>query len=430
MQSLIKTIVVWLLTQEALWVLRKHNPQIVAITGSMGKTSAKEAVFTALSAGAYIRKSEKSFNSEFGVPLTILGLESGWRDPLKWVANVVRGALAFTVSTYPKLLVLEVGADRPGDIRTVSTWLHPAVVVITGVPDVPVHVEYFASPEAVLEEKKELAKALHPDGVLVLNGDDEHVRSLQKEFKNKAILYGFEEGCSVRASHMQTVYGKNGPTGIRFRVNYEGLHESFYIQGAVGKTHIYPVLAACAVRTALGMSIHGTGELFEGYVPIPGRIRLLSGIQGTTILDDTYNASPAAVHAALDTLEELKGEGRKIAILGDMLELGKYSVEEHRKVGHRVAEIVDLLAVVGVRARGIAQAAIESGLPESRVRQYEHDESRKAGEQLAKAVHEGDMVLIKGSQGMRMEHAAKALLAPDLSPKELLVRQEDVWLKQ
>lgn len=419
-----------MLTQEARWVLAKYHPQVVAITGSVGKTSAKEATFAALAKGAHIRKSEKSLNSEIGVPLAVLGLETGWSNPLKWLFILAEGLFAMTDAAYPELLVLEVGADRPGDIRKIGSWLNPSVVVITGVPEVPVHVEYFGSPEAVADEKKHLARALREGGRLVLNGDDEHVLAMRSEFRAVCTLYGFDEGNDVRASHVQTVYDKEGPSGVRFRVNHSGSSVPFYVQGALGKTHVYPVLAACAVGLSLGRDLVAIGESLNTYTPAPGRMRLLPGRGGTTILDDTYNASPVAMHAALDALGDLKTDGRKIAVLGDMLELGKYSVEEHRKVGHQVAEIADLLVVVGLRARGIAQAAIEAGLPEARVRMYEQGEVEKVGEDLAQVLRTGDIVLAKGSQSMRMEKAVRLLLADSVEAKSVLARQDEAWLQR
>lgn len=159
----IRNILVRIITWEARLMLHRLRPSIIAVTGSVGKTTTKDAIFSVLSSRLYIRKSAKSFNSEIGVPLTILGLENPWSDPFLWVGTIVRGLFRAALSQeYPTWLVLEVGADRPGDIRTVAAWLKPHVVVYTGVPEVPVHVEYFGSPEAVFKEKRALAEYLRP----------------------------------------------------------------------------------------------------------------------------------------------------------------------------------------------------------------------------------------------------------------------------
>lgn len=431
MKHILKKVVAAILALEARGMLLRYKPQIVAVTGNMGKTTAKEAIFTALSAAHFVRKSEKSFNSEFGVPLTILGQESGWNDPFKWLSNLVGGVILIVIKrTYPKWLVLEVGADRPGDIRSIAAWLSPDVAVITGVPDVPVHVEYFDSADAVAAEKKELAKALKSGGTLVLNGDDARVWAMRSEFRAVSVTYGFETKNDVVASHEEVVYENGAPAGMRFRVNHSGSSVPIVVLGAVGKTHIYPILAACAVGLSVGMDLVSIGNAFEKYVPVPGRMRILPGANGSMLIDDTYNASPTATLAALETMAGITTTGRKICVLADMLELGKFSVEAHRNVGTQAAKVADLLVTVGIRSRSIAQAAIDAGLPEERVRQYEMGESEKVGNDLAGALLPGDVVLLKGSQSMRMEKAVRGLLADPTKAKELLVRHDDAWLRR
>lgn len=431
MKDILKKIVAKILAAEAKAVLARYKPQIVAVTGNMGKTSTKEAIFAVLSSSYFVRKSEKSLNSEFGVPLTIIGRESGWNDPFKWFSNIIGGLelIAFKHS-YPKWLVLEVGADRPGDIKSIASWLKPNIAVITGVPDVPVHVEYFGSAEAVANEKKELAKGMKSDGTLVLNGDDERLWNIRSEFRSATTTYGFESRNDVVASHEEVVYEDRVPVGMRFRINHSGSSVPITIYGAIGKTHAYPVLAACAVGISKGMDLVSIGNSFEKYMPIAGRMHLLQGVEDATLIDDTYNASPAATLAALDTLASIKTKGRKIAVLADMMELGKFSVEAHRSVGTKAAGVVDMLVTVGIRARSIAQAAIEAGLPEERVRQYEVGESEKVGKDLRHALLKGDVVLIKGSQSMRMEKTVRELLLDPSKAPELLVRHDAEWLKR
>ena len=167
MREAFKKVVVWVLTREARAVLRKYNPKVVAVTGSVGKTSTKDAIFAVLATRYHVRKSEKSFNSEVGLPLTILGLENAWGNPLKWLQNMFDGLLLILFSAqYPEWLVLEVGADRPGDISSLRRWLRTEVVVITRLPEVPVHVEFFGSAQEVIEEKASLIDTLRPGGAL------------------------------------------------------------------------------------------------------------------------------------------------------------------------------------------------------------------------------------------------------------------------
>mgnify|MGYP001594862453 FL=1 len=191
MKAVLKKIIVWLLTLEAKVVLARFKPKIVAITGSVGKTSAKDAIYAVLTTKFSARKSEKSFNSEIGAPLTILGLPNGWNNPLAWLVILVSGALVLFWRKYPDLLVLEIGADRPCDIKNLASWIKPEVVVITRFAKVPVHVEFFASPRQVIEEKMNLVRALKENGILILNGDDDDILEAQSEIRQKAVFYGF-----------------------------------------------------------------------------------------------------------------------------------------------------------------------------------------------------------------------------------------------
>src|SRR3989344_1969960 len=225
MKNFLKKAIVLILICEARLVLSRYRPKIIAITGSMGKTAAKDAICAALSGGGLrARKSEKSFNSELGVPLTILGLENAWRNPLRWAENILRGLwLAARKTGYPAWLVLEVGADRPGDIRKIARWLRPDIAVITGVPEIPVHVEFFRSAEELAREKRALAEYVKQGGKLVLNGDDSRMLALCAEYKAMTVSYGFGNWNHCYATHQGIVYEKRRPIGLRFRLNNRGL---------------------------------------------------------------------------------------------------------------------------------------------------------------------------------------------------------------
>src|SRR5581483_3302861 len=195
----IRRLVAAILTLEAQLVLRKYKPKIIAVTGSVGKTRTKDAIFAALSDSLYIRKNDKSMNSDFGVPLAILGCQSAWHNPIKWIQNIVQGVQLLVQSDkYPDWLVLEVGADKPGDISSIAKWLQPDIAVITLVPEIPAHVEFFKSPEDVLREKRSLADHLKPGGMLILDGDDQRLRALKSEFDDSR-SYGFEPYNDYRA---------------------------------------------------------------------------------------------------------------------------------------------------------------------------------------------------------------------------------------
>lgn len=433
MLSFFKKIVVFFLTLESRLIVLKYKPKIVTVTGSVGKTSTKDAVYDVLSSSFFVRKSAKSFNSEIGIPLTIIGVENGWRNPLMWVKNLVSGlALILFPSHYPKWLVLEVGADRPGDIKKISEWLHPDIVVLTRFSNVPVHVEFFDSPEDVVKEKGNLVRALKSDGVLIYSEDDEHSVSLRHSFAGSTLSYGFSEGNIIQASHDEPVYekeeNKKTPSGITFKVGHRGISIPLRIPGVLGRQHIYPALAALAVGISQNLPLlKSAHNIVSGQFP-PGRMHIVSGMTDTVIIDDTYNSSPVAVHEALATLARLEVPGKKIAVLGDMLELGKYSTEEHRTVGKYAAEVADMLITVGMRSHFIETGALKKRMGKRKLAHFE--DSIQAGEYLKSIIEPGDVILIKGSQSMRMERAVEAIMANPDQKEKLLVRQDEEWKKR
>lgn len=445
MRRLFKKTIVALLTLESRAVVHKYKPRIVAVTGSVGKTSAKDAIYAVLAHTSHVRKSEKSFNSEIGLPLTVLGRPNAWNNPFRWLQNIVDGLflLVFPVR-YPEWLVLEVGADRPGDIRSVAAWLPVDIAVITRLPEVPVHVEFFDSPQAVVEEKTALIDALKPGGTLVLFADDPPrqggaeadertplLRARAGARGASVVTFGLTPAADVRAVDAATLYEEGSeqwPIGMSVRIEFNGASAPLSLVGALGSHALLPAAAAVAVGKVLGKDLADMVEALRHYDAPPGRMRLIRGVKDTLIIDDTYNASPAAVTAALDALASVRPAKRKIAVLGDMLELGRRSVEEHRKIGAYAADKADMLITVGFRARDIAQGALDNGLSDSAILQYE--DAYKAGDELEAMLQAGDCVLAKGSQSMRMERVVEELMAEPERAPELLVRQDENWKRR
>ncbi len=437
MKNFFKHIIVIILTWEAGLVLKRYKPKIVAITGSVGKTSTKDAVWSVLAPHFHARKSEKSFNSELGVPLTILNLPNGWNNPFAWLKNIFSGFISIFGANYPAWLVLEIGADRPGDIKRLASWISPDVVIVTRFADVPVNVEFFQSKEAVIEEKSFLVKALKPGGLLILNNDDTDVRALASMRRDcRVVTWSIERESDFRASNFDFTYvlkdGVRAPSGITFRVNYAGNSVPLSVFGALGRQQVHPVLAALALGSSLGFNMVKMAESVANHKTPPGRMRLIAGVKRTTVIDDTYNSSPVAVAEALRALHEMKtggGEGsprhRKIAVLGDMLELGQYSAAEHKKVGAEAKKSCDILVTVGVRARDIAEGALDNDMDENNVFQF--DSSTEAAKPVENLLAEGDVILVKGSQGVRMEKIVEEIMAEPEKKGELLVRQEPEW---
>lgn len=421
MKSIFKKIITSILIFESKLVLKKYKPSVIAVTGTVGKTSTKDAIYTVLSYVDYVRKSDKSFNSEIGVPLTILGVPNGWNDPFIWISNILEGLeLIFFKADYPKTLVLEVGADHPGDIQSISKWLKTDISVINKVGDVPVHVEFYPSVDDVLKEKAFLINALKKDGTLVLYGDDKKVSNLASGVSQTVVTFAINEMATVSASNIVVDYDDNKlPKGMAFKLNYKGNSIPMKINGVLGAQQVYPLLAGVTVGIVRNMPIGKIVDSFERHVSPKGRMNILKGINGSVIIDDSYNSSPDALREGLNTLASLQVAGKRIAVLGDMMELGNFSGEEHRKAGIQALQSCDLLVTVGPRAKLMSA-------PSERVMNF--DRSNEAGNYLRGIVASGDVVFVKGSQSIRMERVSKALLAEPENAQYLLVRQDKEWL--
>lgn len=409
-------------------VLRKYHPEIIAVTGSVGKTSAKDAIFEVVSQLGRTRKSQKSYNSEIGIPLTILGRENAWGSFLGWFGNIAAGfKIIFFKTQYPEILILEVGADRPGDIARSIRLIKPHIAVVTTIGEIPVHVEFFAGPKEVAQEKSKLLKHLSASDFAILNADDDSVFDMKKKTNAHVITYGFGEGALIRPEHYHIMYreenGGSIPEGIAFKVDYAGKNLPVRIFGAFGKQQVYAALAAIAVGIAKEMNLFDIISALSRYSSPPGRLKLINGQKRTWILDDTYNASPHAMHAALEVLRDIPAK-RKIAVLGDMLELGKFTESAHRAVAERL-EGVDILFAVGARAKFIADEARSRGFAEGAI--FECDTSYEAAKKLEPIIEQGDLILVKGSQSMRMERVVEAVMAHPDEAEKLLVRQEKIW---
>lgn len=420
MKKIFKSIIIFKLAFLARAVVRRYRPRIVMVSGSVGKTSTKDAIAIALSTRFLVRKSEKSFNSEFGVPFTIFGVESPWGKPLAWY-SVIKSALGLLLlpNHYPNMLVLEVGADRPGDLARMLRIATPDVVVITRLPEIPVHVEAYTSPEAVREEEFSPAYALAADAPLVIPSDDQYAIDSAVRTSARNILYGTSNNAIVRISDISFFESEGEVVGMTAKVHILDEIRDIVVRGSVGRTQVLPLAASLATAYALEIPLIEALTALEKYEPPPGRGRLLPGKNGSIIIDDSYNASPAAVEEALATLKAFPHAKRRIAVLGDMLELGRYSVMEHERIGVLADSSADVVIAVGIRARAFV------AIPRNGETLW-FNNSQEAAVALVDIIHVGDVVLVKGSQSIRTERIVEALLA---NPSDVarLVRQEEMW---
>jgi UDP-N-acetylmuramoyl-tripeptide--D-alanyl-D-alanine ligase len=426
MKKIFKTIVVSILTAEAAFLLRRKKPTIVAITGSVGKTSTKDAIYAAVKGSIKARKSQKSFNSDIGVPLTVLGLPNGWSNPFLWLKNIFDGFLTAVFSRdYPDVLILETGIDNPGDMEKLTQWMKPDLVVLTRLPNIPVHVEAFKSPEAVVAEKMKLVTALKASGKLIFNNDDSIIQAQLPDVLQQLVSFSRYLPADFQASADKIVYADDKPIAVEFVLTHLGEKHKVQLNDTVGTQHMYAVCAAIAVANELGVDVKTAISSVQSLRTPNGRMRLIPALKSSLLIDDTYNSSPIATESALQALAEVKYADRKIAVLGDMLELGKFSAEQHKQIGQKVADVAQVLFTVGVRARGIAEGALAGGMAESNIFQY--DDVQRAGQELQAFLKSGDVVLVKASQGIRAERIIEEVMDAPEQASDLLVRQDAVW---
>lgn len=406
------------------YLIRSGNPEIIGITGSVGKTSAREAVRAVLSGGFPIRVSPRNMNTEIGMPLAVLGLPGGGKSAWQWLKVAVMAWFRANIgkAELPPILVLEMAADRPGDIEKLTGIAPPAIGVVTACAQS--HLELFRTIDEVFREKRVMVESLGKDGVAILNRDDERVWKMRERAAGRVVSYGFDGEADVRAlpESLGYAFDPEGDCGMRFKVSAFGSTVPVFVPGVLGRQVAYAALVGMAVGLVKGMNLVEIAENLRSFRPLPGRVRCLGGIKRTVLIDDTYNASPKSVSAALDVLGDLPvgPESGRIAVLGDMLDLGGSSPGLHGEIGRKAAEIgLDTLVLVGERTTETERAALEAGMPREKV--FHFPDTERAGMFVQGRMRSGDIVLIKGSRGMRMEEVTRELMADPQRAAELLV---------
>jgi UDP-N-acetylmuramoyl-tripeptide--D-alanyl-D-alanine ligase len=359
------------------WHRARFRVPVAAVTGSNGKTTTKEMMAAVLGALGPVLKPESSFNNQWGLPLTLLKLGAQHRA-----------------------VALELGANQPGEIAALAAMSQPTVGVVTVVSSA--HTEFFGSLDGVQAEKSALVRAIPPDGAIVLNADDPRVLAMRGQGRARVLTVSARRRADVRSVGRVEETG----AGLRFTLETHGVRRSVQLRFA-GRHNVINALAAAGVGVAVGLDGEQIVSGLEAARPIAGRCvwRRAGEIR---ILDDTYNANPASVRAALATLEAATDARRRVVVLGDMLELGSIAARAHRAAGRAVAAsgVTEFIGV-GPEARRAVEAARRAGLAESHhVTTYEDTVAL-----LLKRLAPGDALLVKGSRGMRMERVVDALVA-------------------
>ena len=401
--------------------LLRYKPKIIGITGSVGKSSTKEAIYTVLSAKFKVRRSLSSYNNEIGVPLTIIGEESKGAHILAWMVVFFKaiGNLIYD-KDYPEVIVLEMGVDKPRDLEYLLSFIKPKIAVITSIG--AAHLEKMNSEQEIFKEKAKLVLTLPKKGVAILNFDDPRLRELGLQIKNKVIFYGLSNQANMYASEI-----RHEMTGMTFNLNYAGSVIPVSIT-SLGVGQVHAALAACSVATILGMDVVSASNELKKIKGLKGSLKLLSGKNETRILDDSYNSNPISASSSLKAaagIKESLGANRLIAILGNMLELGKTSRRAHINLGREAAEMVDMVIAVGTEAKNIYSGA-EENLSGSALW---FANSKVAAKKILAIIKPGDLILIKGSQGDRMEKVSEVLLKNKSDIKHL-PRMSGLWLNK
>jgi UDP-N-acetylmuramyl pentapeptide synthase len=391
-----------------------RNAEIIGITGSVGKTTTKEAAVKILGSHYRILANQKSFNSEFGVPLTLLSEESGYSSPLAWLGILARAVGKSCTKIPAEKIVLELGVDAPGDMSKLLEIVQPQIGVFLAVAPVHLAAGQFESIEAIAAEKGKLIASLPESGTAIWNADDPLVAKVSSAARK--ISFGIENPADLQATAIQ-----ENLAGLSAQLTFQDKTAELKIP-ILGKHNLYPLLAATAIGLASGLSLQEcVAALADFHLP-PGRGNLLRGINGSQIIDASYNSNPASLAATLASLKSLPVAGRRIALLGQMNELGAESPKLHRELGARAAEYAD--EVIGVF--GDARLFVEAATVAGKLGKF-FATATEAGAYLKEQLKPGDLVLAKGSQNnVRVEQAVAELLA-DPADKKLLPRQEKFW---
>lgn len=367
-------------TALAAWHRARLNRPVIGITGSTGKTTTKDFIASALSTRLRVVATRGNRNNELGVPLTLL--ETG---------------------SDTDVVVVEMGMRGPGQIAALCRIAAPTAALVTNVG--MTHIEVLGSQDAIVDAKAEIARCIGPEGRVFLNGDDALSARIAEQTTAPVVTYGTEPGDDVRAVGLTV--GEDGLPSFTLQAGDEAADVTLPLPG---RHNAYNAAAAAAVALYLGLSLAEIAEGLSSAHTTGMRMEVFSSASGVTVINDAYNASPTSMRAALTTLRDMPAEGRRIAVLGDMAELGSLSDLAHFGLGELVPRNADILVTVGVCARRIAEGARAEGMPAEAVRPCGTVE--EAGEVLDDLLAPGDVVLVKASRVMQLERIVEGIIEP------------------
>ena len=392
-------------------ILWRYKPLIIGVTGSVGKTSTKEAIYTVLRKKFRVERNIFNLNTEIGMPLTIIRGKDAKRNILLWFYNFFHTFWLFIFKTkaYPEILVLEMSEDAPGMIKYLVDLAQPKISVVTSIGDPPVHLEYYKNINHLIEEISYLPQSLSLDDTIVLNADNPLVFNFKDKTVAQVFSYGFSENSDVKITKYKLINTEDLENiGMNFRLESSGSFVPVRIEGVFGKGQIYALAAAAAVGLSLDMNLVEISEAMKDYKIVKGRTKFIPGINNSWLLDDSYNACPDSVRVALDLLKEVPAK-RKIVALGDMKELGVNSNQAHIEIGKDIANVAQVFIAIG-EEMAFAKQIIDDEYPNTET--FWFKDSQEAKVLIKKMIKKGDLVLIKGSRVMEMEKITEELKNP------------------
>lgn len=398
--------------------LKRTKSTIIGVTGSVGKTSTKEAVYEVLKTKWSVYRNPKSLNTEIGLLLAVLEQPSGFRSPVKWAKILARALRNAMFGKKYDFLVLEYGADKPGDIAHLTSIVRPHIGIITKIETVHRADGQFKNDEETFNEKKKLVECLDASGIAILNASDHWLQKLGKSLRAKTFWFN---GQDISAENI-----KNTSTG--FSAEIHASHKKMHSElGVLGTFHADVILAALLCGLLNGVTLEEGIVAMKNFRLPPGRMSLINGKNDSLLIDSTYNSSPKTLAQALDLLQNFPAK-RRIAVIGDMNELGEDSVAAHKDIAKHTGSWLDMLITVGDLASVISSGALKQGLSQDRIKNLLR--ATEAAEFLSPILRKGDVVLLKGSQNkIHLERAVKMLMAQPEMAKKLLCRQEPEWEK-
>jgi UDP-N-acetylmuramoyl-tripeptide--D-alanyl-D-alanine ligase len=399
-----------LLAKLYLW---RYKPIVVGITGSVGKTSAKDAIGLALLDQMRVRISAKSYNNQIGLPLTILGFNTPGKNIFGWLALLLKAfGRIFYDANWPQVLVLEMGADRMGDLKYLTSIVKPNISVITNVA--PAHLQAFKDLASVAKEKSVLVSSLKTNDWAIMNNDDQLVRAMANQTKAKKIFYSLKSGTDIWASDL-----KFSEKNLIFNLHSDNQVYPLQLKSS-GEHLVYPILMAFSVAQILKLDPKTTVANLTRFQALNGRGRFLEGKNNNLIIDETYNASPLSMAAALKFLKQIETVKNKVAILGDMRELGEQSLPLHQALVSQL-DFVDQIILVGPEIKPVFE------ILKNKPNVFYFSDVEVLNKNLEQLIKANNLILVKGSQAIRLEKTVEKLITSSYNKKEVLVRQSEEW---